>query len=146
MFPKSLLALSVLALSSTVALGAPALSCSAASTVTVVASSSSSVAAAKSTSVAAVKSSSSAVKVASTTNIAVASSVAATTAAAATTSAASTSTGASFGKCSTPEIKFAAGLDGRRETAFAPVDLSEFPLSSLFHAYMHICVNFYLHA
>ena len=31
---------------------------------------------------------------------------------------------AAFGSCSTPEIKFAAGLDGRTETAFAPVDLS----------------------
>lgn len=29
---------------------------------------------------------------------------------------------ANFGKCSTPEIKFAVGLDGRKETAFAPVD------------------------
>ncbi|KAH9994788.1 hypothetical protein BJV77DRAFT_993100 [Russula vinacea] len=27
-----------------------------------------------------------------------------------------------FGKCTTPQIKFAVGLDGRRETAFAPVD------------------------
>lgn len=34
-------------------------------------------------------------------------------------------TTASFGSCSTPQIKFAAGLDGRRETAFAPVDLSK---------------------
>lgn len=29
-----------------------------------------------------------------------------------------------FGKCSTPEIKFAKGLDNRKETAFEPVDLS----------------------
>ena len=29
-----------------------------------------------------------------------------------------------FGSCSTPQIKFAVGLDGRRETSFAPVDLS----------------------
>jgi len=29
---------------------------------------------------------------------------------------------AKFGKCSTPEIKFAPGLGGRKETAFAPVD------------------------
>ena len=29
---------------------------------------------------------------------------------------------ANFGKCSTPEIKFVTGLDGRKETAFAPVD------------------------
>ena len=30
-----------------------------------------------------------------------------------------------FGSCSTPQIKFAAGLDGRKETSFAPVDTSE---------------------
>lgn len=29
---------------------------------------------------------------------------------------------ADFAKCSKPEIKFAVGLDGRKETAFAPVD------------------------
>ncbi|KAI0248036.1 hypothetical protein BJV78DRAFT_1285085 [Lactifluus subvellereus] len=29
---------------------------------------------------------------------------------------------ANFGTCSTPEIKFAVGLDGRKETAFAPID------------------------
>ena len=29
---------------------------------------------------------------------------------------------ANFGKCSTPEVKFAADLDGRKETAFAPTD------------------------
>lgn len=34
---------------------------------------------------------------------------------------------ANFGKCSTPEIKFAAGLDGRKETAFAPVDQGSGP-------------------
>ncbi|KAI0303720.1 hypothetical protein B0F90DRAFT_1626162 [Multifurca ochricompacta] len=32
------------------------------------------------------------------------------------------SSAADFGKCSTPEIKFAVGLDGRKETAFAPMD------------------------
>jgi hypothetical protein len=38
-------------------------------------------------------------------------------------STASTASGpANFGKCSRPEIKFAAGLDGRKETAFAPID------------------------
>jgi hypothetical protein len=37
-------------------------------------------------------------------------------------SQANDSSPANFGKCSTPEIKFAAGLDGRKETAFAPVD------------------------
>ncbi|KAF8486043.1 hypothetical protein DFH94DRAFT_808518, partial [Russula ochroleuca] len=31
-----------------------------------------------------------------------------------------------FGKCTTPEIKFAVGLDGRRETAFAPNDLQSY--------------------
>ena len=31
-----------------------------------------------------------------------------------------------FGKCSTPEIKFAPGLDGKKETAFAPVDEGPF--------------------
>jgi hypothetical protein len=35
----------------------------------------------------------------------------------------STASGASFGSCSTPQIKFAQGLDGRKETAFEPVDL-----------------------
>lgn len=114
MFSKSLLALSVLALSS-FTYAAPALSCPAASTVTVNAAASSS------SSVAAV----------TTSSVAKASSVAATTAAAATTSAASKSGSGgnnnvastpSFGRCSTPQIKFAAGLDGRRETSFAPVD------------------------
>ena len=37
-------------------------------------------------------------------------------------SSASTPQAANFGKCSTPQIKFAAGLEGRKETAFAPVD------------------------
>lgn len=114
MFSKSLLALSVLALSS-FTYAAPALSCPAASTVTVNAAASSS------SSVAAV----------TTSSVAKASSVAATTAAAAATSAASKSGSGgnnnvastpSFGRCSTPQIKFAAGLDGRRETSFAPVD------------------------
>ena len=34
----------------------------------------------------------------------------------------SSTSGADFGSCSTPQIKFAAGLDGRKETAFVPVD------------------------
>jgi len=34
--------------------------------------------------------------------------------------------GADFGSCPTPEIKFAVGLDGRKETAFAPVDQTAF--------------------
>ena len=34
----------------------------------------------------------------------------------------SSASGADFGSCSTPQIKFAAGLDGRKETAFVPVD------------------------
>jgi hypothetical protein len=33
-----------------------------------------------------------------------------------------TATGTNFGSCSTPQIKFAQGLDGRKETAFVPVD------------------------
>jgi hypothetical protein len=37
-------------------------------------------------------------------------------------SGASSPQAANFGKCSTPEIKFATGLEGRKETAFAPVD------------------------
>ncbi|KAF7986512.1 hypothetical protein HWV62_31341 [Athelia sp. TMB] len=51
-------------------------------------------------------------------------------AAAATTTAAATSndatTGANFGTCTTPQIKFADGLDGRKETAFEPADLTSF--------------------
>jgi len=43
---------------------------------------------------------------------------------------ASTSTGSpaadgvSFGSCSTPEVEFGGGFDGRRETSFQPVDKS----------------------
>lgn len=60
-----------------------------------------------------------------------ASSAVVTSAAAASTGAASTSSSTStassssignFGSCSVPQIEFAAGLDGRKETAFAPVD------------------------
>ncbi|KAJ7129321.1 hypothetical protein C8R44DRAFT_700019 [Mycena epipterygia] len=56
------------------------------------------------------------------------------TAAAVTTSAA-TSTGSTsaignFGKCSLPEIKFAVGFDGRKETSFEPVDLTSYPHTS----------------
>jgi hypothetical protein len=36
----------------------------------------------------------------------------------------SDSSSANFGKCSTPKIEFADGLDGRKETAFEPADLS----------------------
>ncbi|KAF7301302.1 hypothetical protein MIND_00695200 [Mycena indigotica] len=32
----------------------------------------------------------------------------------------------SFGKCSVPQIEFAAGLDGRKETSFQPVDKSSY--------------------
>ncbi|KAI0264381.1 hypothetical protein BC834DRAFT_844045 [Gloeopeniophorella convolvens] len=42
------------------------------------------------------------------------------------TSGSSDSGAADFGKCTTPEIKFAAGLDGRKETAFVPVDQTSF--------------------
>ncbi|TDL26975.1 hypothetical protein BD410DRAFT_783089 [Rickenella mellea] len=34
--------------------------------------------------------------------------------------------GAKFGKCSTPQIKFAVGLDGRKEAAFQATDLKSF--------------------
>jgi len=51
-------------------------------------------------------------------------------AAATTTTAAAASsdatTGADFGTCTTPQIEFAAGLDGRKETAFEPTDLISF--------------------
>ncbi|KAL1693880.1 hypothetical protein GGG16DRAFT_48551 [Schizophyllum commune] len=59
-------------------------------------------------------------------------STATTTAAAsaATTQAASSSSGnlggASFGSCSVPQIEFAAGFDGRRETSFQPTDKTSF--------------------
>jgi hypothetical protein len=39
-----------------------------------------------------------------------------------TTPASPSTSGPNFGSCSTPQIKFASGLDGRKETAFAPVD------------------------
>jgi len=42
------------------------------------------------------------------------------------TSSSSSSSKASFGKCSTPEIKFGTGFDGRKETAFEPTDLKSF--------------------
>jgi len=35
-----------------------------------------------------------------------------------------------FGSCSIPEIKFAVGLDGRKETAFEPTDLTSFDHTS----------------
>jgi hypothetical protein len=34
----------------------------------------------------------------------------------------------SFGSCSTPQIKFATGFDGRKETAFEPVDQRSKPI------------------
>ncbi|KAL1744383.1 hypothetical protein HDZ31DRAFT_38732 [Schizophyllum fasciatum] len=34
--------------------------------------------------------------------------------------------GADFGSCSTPQIEFAAGFDGRRETSFQPADKASF--------------------
>ncbi|KAJ7126387.1 hypothetical protein C8R43DRAFT_1028801 [Mycena crocata] len=40
--------------------------------------------------------------------------------------AGSTSAIGDFGKCSLPEIKFAAGLEGRKETAFIPNDLTSY--------------------
>lgn len=50
---------------------------------------------------------------------------AATTAAAASSTNAA-STGANFGSCSTPEISFGAGFDGRKETSFEPTDKNSF--------------------
>ncbi|KAI5894122.1 uncharacterized protein SCHCODRAFT_02623780 [Schizophyllum commune H4-8] len=51
-------------------------------------------------------------------------------ASAATTQAASSSSGnlggASFGSCSVPQIEFAAGFDGRRETSFQPTDKTSY--------------------
>ncbi|KAH9964377.1 hypothetical protein BGW80DRAFT_1179401, partial [Lactifluus volemus] len=35
-----------------------------------------------------------------------------------------------FGKCTTPQIKFAVGLDRRKETAFAPIDPISYPHGS----------------
>ncbi|EJD52285.1 hypothetical protein AURDEDRAFT_56156, partial [Auricularia subglabra TFB-10046 SS5] len=36
----------------------------------------------------------------------------------------------SFGSCSNPSIKFAAGLDGRKENSFQAVNLQDFPHGS----------------
>jgi len=43
----------------------------------------------------------------------------------------SSASGANFGSCSTPQIKFAAGLDGRKETAFVAVDQGSGPIPVL---------------
>ncbi|KAI0833338.1 hypothetical protein BC628DRAFT_1335111 [Trametes gibbosa] len=51
---------------------------------------------------------------------------AATSAAAASTSTGSASNIGDFGKCSVPQIEFATGFDGRRETSFEPVDKTSF--------------------
>lgn len=56
---------------------------------------------------------------------------AATTAVAAATTGAATSSGAAntignFGSCSVPQIQFAAGFDGRKETSFEPVDKTSY--------------------
>lgn len=37
-----------------------------------------------------------------------------------------TGAGSDFGSCTTPEIRFAAGIDGRRETSFEPADKASF--------------------
>lgn len=37
-----------------------------------------------------------------------------------------TGAGSNFGSCTTPQIRFAQGLDGRRETAFEPADKASF--------------------
>ncbi|KAH9917084.1 uncharacterized protein B0H18DRAFT_958529 [Fomitopsis serialis] len=61
---------------------------------------------------------------AATSNVAVA--VPATSAAATGSSTASSSAIGNFGSCSVPEIVFATGLDGRKETAFEPKDLTSY--------------------
>ncbi len=48
-----------------------------------------------------------------------------------TTATNSSASGPNFGSCSTPQIKFAQGLDGRKETAFAPVDQGSGPIPVL---------------
>jgi hypothetical protein len=48
-----------------------------------------------------------------------------------TTTTNSSASGPNFGSCSTPQIKFAQGLDGRKETAFAPVDQGSGPIPVL---------------
>ena len=49
------------------------------------------------------------------------------TATAAPPAATATSTaGADFGSCSTPQIEFGVGFDGRKETSFQPVDKGEY--------------------
>jgi hypothetical protein len=45
-----------------------------------------------------------------------------------TAATSSSASSANFGSCSTPQIKFAVGLDGRKETAFAPVDQGSGPI------------------
>lgn len=65
------------------------------------------------------------VSVAATSAVVTSATAASSTSAASTSSSTSTSTSSSignFGSCSVPQIQFAAGLDGRKETAFAPVD------------------------
>ena len=47
------------------------------------------------------------------------------------TNSAISTTAPNFGKCSTPEIKFATDLDGRKETAFAPNDPGSRPIRVL---------------
>ena len=43
------------------------------------------------------------------------------------TSLATSSASPNFGTCSTPQIKFGVGFDGRKETAFEPVDQGSRP-------------------
>ena len=52
--------------------------------------------------------------------------VASSTSAAAATSTAAAGDIGDFGSCSVPQITFAAGLDGRKETAFEPTDLTSY--------------------
>ena len=46
-----------------------------------------------------------------------------------------------FGSCSVPEIEFGAGFDGRRETAFQPVDLGGFNLFPTHPRYPSLYAN-----
>lgn len=66
----------------------------------------------------------SAAKVTSAAGTGTASAAAATGTAAAAGNA--STAGADFGTCTTPQIEFAAGLGGRKETAFEPTDLTAF--------------------
>ncbi|THH03337.1 hypothetical protein EW145_g6334, partial [Phellinidium pouzarii] len=123
MFSKSLFSSLCLLVLASSAFGAPALSCPAPSTVTVssVAAASSSIAAAAPSAVTDI-----ATSVASSAASSKAASSVASSAAAATSTAKGAAAAAKFGSCESPEIKFAANLDGRKETSFVPANLRSF--------------------